>query len=125
MNDQLRGAMKFLQETIGSITKIDELLQQPGSAPLRDLLSGPLEALFKDRQTANELMAVITGICQEVALEAFTSETDAAQTSPLFAASGASDGAHHTDIENKGGVDNEDRLSGDRIPSSRVGQPSN
>ena len=95
--DQLRGAWKLLTGSIGSVTKMDELLRRPGSAPLQDLLSGPRAAQLQDIQSAQEAIAVLQKLC----LEAGIVVGDSAAAPGQAAGSGAPEAAS-SPLETKG-----------------------
>ncbi len=68
--DQLQGAWVLLVQAIGSVIRMDELLNLPGSVPLRDLLENPRAAQLRDILTAQEALNVVTQLCNEAGLEA-------------------------------------------------------
>ena len=63
--DQLRGAWKFLSESIGSVMKMDELCQRQGSAPLRDLLEHPRATQLQEIESAQDALEILTILCQQ------------------------------------------------------------
>ena len=63
--DQLHGAYRLLQESFGSVIRMDELMSRRGSQPLRDLLKNPLAAQLQEVKSAQEALQMVTSLCNE------------------------------------------------------------
>ena len=63
--DQLHGAYRLLQESFGSVIRMDELMSRRGSQPLRDLLKNPLAAQLQEVKSAQEALQMVTSLCKE------------------------------------------------------------
>ena len=63
--DQLLGAWKITSDAIECVLKMDDLLKQAGSEPLRDLLQEPRAAQLRDVRNCNEAFHVIARLCSE------------------------------------------------------------
>ena len=76
--DQLIHAYQFLQEAIGSVIKLDELMNRPGSEPLRALLKGPHAQQLQDVDNARTALEIVTTLCCEEGLDV-TAQTATAE----------------------------------------------
>ena len=76
--DQLIHAYQFLQEAIGSVIKLDELMSRPGSEPLRALLEGPHAQQLQDVENARTALEIVTLLCCEEGVEV-TAQTATAE----------------------------------------------
>ena len=63
--DQLQHAYRLLQEAIGSVIAMDELMSRPGSEPLRDLLKDPRAAQLQEVKSAQTALEMVTRPCSE------------------------------------------------------------
>ena len=63
--DQLQHAYRLLQEAIGSVIAMDELMSRPGSEPLRDLLKDPRAAQLQEVKSAQTALEMVTRLCSE------------------------------------------------------------
>ena len=66
--DQLHGAYRLLQESFGSVIRMDELMSRRGSQPLRDLLKNPLAAQLQEVKSAQEALQMVTSLCKKEGL---------------------------------------------------------
>ena len=66
--DQLHGAYRLLQESVGSVITMDELVSRRGLQPLRDLLKNPQAAQIQEVKSAQAALEMVTSLCSEEGL---------------------------------------------------------
>ena len=75
LRNQVRGALKLLSQSVGSIMKMDEICSRPGAAPLRELFKDALGAQEAEVATAQVMLDVL----QQFAAEFEDEESQLAQ----------------------------------------------
>ena len=63
--EQLLRAYRFLQEAVGCVVAMDELMNRPGSEPLRDLLKHPRAVQLQELKSAQTALALVTELCHK------------------------------------------------------------
>ena len=63
--EQLLRAYRFLQEAVGCVVAMDELMSRPGSEPLGDLLKHPRAVQLQEWKSAQTALALVTELCQK------------------------------------------------------------
>ena len=63
--EQLLRAYRFLQEAVGCVMYMDQLMNRPGSEPLRDLLVHPLAVQLQEVKSAQKALEIVTKLCLE------------------------------------------------------------
>ena len=66
--DQLHGAYRLLQESFGSVNRMDELMSRRGSQPLRDLLKNPQAAQLREVKSVQAALQMVTSLCKKEGL---------------------------------------------------------
>ena len=66
LRNQVRGALKLLSQSVGSIMKMDEICSRPGAAPLRELFKDALGAQEAEVATAQVMLDVLQQFAAEV-----------------------------------------------------------
>jgi len=58
--EQLACAYRLLQEAVGSVVTMDELMRRPGSQPLRDLFEDPRAMQLHELKNAQAALELVT-----------------------------------------------------------------
>ena len=63
--EQLVGAYRLLQETVGCVLAFDEITGRPGAAPLHAVLENPRLQQLQDADSARAAIELVTQLCCE------------------------------------------------------------
>ena len=63
--EQLVGAYRLLQESVGCVLAFDEITGRPGAAPLHAVLENPRLQQLQDADSARAAIELVTQLCCE------------------------------------------------------------